>query len=144
MESEVKKGKRAHTTLEHFYQILDVGDVLKHCGLQSFAVREVVSFQDGTKYIPDIKAIGPDDRTIYVEVERTPINADELEQKYVRAAVLCNGDLFIGVINKSKKRKVGVYALEIKARRGNAIKRIFMLNVGERKRTRFCGKRLSK
>ena len=91
-----------------------------------------MSFQDGTKYLPDIKAIAPDKRTIYVEVERTPTTADELENKYVRAAVLCNGDLFIGVINKSKKRKVGMFALEIKARRGNAIQHLFMLNVGER------------
>ncbi|MEK7529352.1 MAG: hypothetical protein AAB570_00320, partial [Patescibacteria group bacterium] len=133
VESEVVKGKRAHTSLEHFYQIMDVGDVLKHAGYQVSLYESSISFQDGTKYVPDIKAIGPDGRLIYVEVERTPKGADDLENKYVRAAVLCNGDLFIGVINKGKARKVGEYALEIKARRSNAIKRIFVLNVGNKK-----------
>ena len=132
VESEVKKGKRSHDSLEHFYQILDVSDVLVESGYSVSLYESAVSFQDGTKYLPDIKAIAPDKRTIYVEVERTPTTADELENKYVRAAVLCNGDLFIGVINKSKKRKVGMFALEIKARRGNAIQHLFMLNVGER------------
>ncbi len=131
-ESEVVKGQRAHATLEHFYQILDVGDVLKNSGYLVSLYESSISFQDGTNYVPDIKAIGTDNRTIYVEVERTPISADELENKYVRAAVLCNGDLFIGVINQSKKRKVGVYALEIKARRGNAVKRVFILDTGDK------------
>ncbi len=132
VESEVKKGKKTHDTLEHFYQILDMGDVLRAAGYKVSLYEGAVAFQDGTKYIPDIKAVDHNDRIIYVEVERTPINADELEQKYVRAAVLCNGDLFIGVVSQIKARKVGSYALEIKARRGNAIKHIFMLNVGDK------------
>jgi len=135
VESEVKQGKRAHDTLEHFYQILDIADVLKSADYKVFLYESAVKFQDDTQYIPDIKAVGPDERSIYIEVERTARGADDLEHKYVRAAVLCDGDLFLGVINKSKARQVGGYALEIKARRSNAIKRIFMLNVGDQENT---------